>query len=212
MSDSAQDYTYEVLGVDSSGEATIQLTSYDSLQHTVWYQVSSDDSDGSIADVVKQNLDFAVLKWSEERETERTMDIDPPSITVGNPVYARYKTVREDAKPTFNLLTKALDQFDSETNDEIITHFSIRNLTDSEKAEVYSNLSLSRDHLWLNLLEAGLVDSASTILGIEDPAGDSAEIDFRHGHSIGFSSSASQEVQTALGINDSDFAKIFVRD
>ena len=205
MTDSAQDYTYEVLGVDSSGEATIQLTSYDSLQYTVWYQLVAGDSDGTIGEVVKSRASLAVMKWAEEREAT-------PSITIGTPVVNRYKTDTEGVKPSFNFLTKALVETVTEDSDEISTSYSLRSLTDSEKAEVYSGLSLSRENIWLNLLEAGLIDSASSILGIDDPATDSAEIDFRHSHNISFSDGASQEIKSTLGINDSDFAKFFVRD
>ena len=206
MTDSAQDYTYEVLGVDSSGEATIQLTSYDSLQHTIWYQLSPGDSDGTIADVVKSSAGLAVIKWAEEREVT-------PSITIGTPVSTRYKTLSEsNEKPLVNILTKLVESTDSETVDEIVTTYSVRDLTPAEKSEVYQNLSVSREDIWLNLLEAGLVDSASSILGIDDPATDSDEIDFRHSHNISFSDGASQKIKSTLGINDSDFAKFFVRD
>ena len=152
MTDSAQDYTYEVLGVDSSGEATIQLTSYDSLQHTIWYQLSPGDSDGTIADVVKSSAGRAVIKWAEEREVT-------PSITIGTPVSTRYKTLSEsNEKPLVNILTKLVESTDSETADEIVTTYSVRDLTPAEKSEVYQNLAVSREDIWLNLLEAGLID------------------------------------------------------
>ena len=205
MTDSAQDYTYEVLAVDSSGEAMIQLTSFDSLQHTMWYQLSPGDSDGTIADVVKDRASFAVMKWAEEREAT-------PSITIGTPVSTRYKTLSESDKPLVNILTKLIESTESETADEIVTTYSVRDLTSEEKTEVYQNLSISREDIWLNLLEAGLIDSASSILGIDDPANDSDEIDFRHSHNIDFAAAASQKIKSTLGINDSDFAKFFVRD
>ena len=206
MTDSAQDYTYEVLGVDSSGEATIQLTSYDSLQHFVWYQLSPGDSDGTIADVVKQNGAFAVMKWSEEREAT-------PSITIGTPVSTRYKTLSEsNEKPVVNYLTKLVESVETETTDEIITTYSVRDLTTAEKLSVYETLSAPRNELWFNLLEAGLIDSASTVLGIDDHATDSAEIEYRHSDNISYSAPSSQEVKSSLGLNDSDFAALFSRD
>ena len=127
MTDSAQDYTYEVLGVDSSGEATIQLTSYDSLQHTMWYQLSPGDSDGTIADVVKSRASFAVMKWAEEREAT-------PSITIGTPVSTRYKTLSESDKPLVNILTKIVESSESETADEIVTTFSAVDFVETMKA------------------------------------------------------------------------------
>lgn len=205
MTDSAQDYTYEILGVDSSYEVTIRVTSYDSLQSYLFYRAENGDSDGTITTFVANNITRVLLDWEEQRQSA-------PTFTIGTPVVNRYKTDTEGVKPSFNFLTKAIVETVTEDSDEITTSYSLRSLTDSEKAEVYSGLSLSRDDLWLNLLEAGLADSTSTILGISDPATDSAEIDFRHGHTIGFSSEASQEVQSTLGINDSDFAKFFVRN
>jgi len=205
MPDSAQDYTYEVLGVDSSYEVTIQVTSYDSLQSYLFYRAENGDSDGTITNFVANNIGRVLLDWGDQRQSA-------PTFTIGTPVINRYKTVTESEKPSFNSLTSALVETVTEDSNEITTSFSLRNLTDSEKAEVYGGLSLSRSDMWLNLLEAGLIDSASAILGIDDPAGDSDEIDFRHGHSIGFSSSSSQHLKSSLGLNDSDFAKFFVRN
>ena len=206
MTDSAQDYTYEVSSVDSSGQATIRLTSYDSLQHLAFYQLRPGDSDGTIAEFVKERADYAIMKWSEEREAV-------PSITIGTPVSARYKTLREAGeKPLVNFLTKIVESSESETSDEIITSYSVRDLTPSEKSSVYQNLSASRNAVWLNLLEAGLVDSASTVLGITDYASDSAEIEYRHADEIFYASSSSQGIRTSLGLNDSDFAALFSRD
>ncbi len=129
MTDSAQDYTYQVLSVDSSGTAMIQMTSYDSLQHYFWHELESGDSDGTIVSLVKQQESTALFRWSEERQSA-------PSITIGSPVTGRYRTSRDySEKPVFNFLTKTLETYDSVTSDEVITHYSIRSLSDSEKAE-----------------------------------------------------------------------------
>ena len=202
MTDSAQDYTYQVLSVDSSGTAMIQMTSYDSLQYHFWYELEAGDSDGTIANLVKGEENNALFRWSEERQVG-------PSITIGTPVTERYKVRTSDGKPQINLLTKRLESYDSETADEIITHYSVRNLTDSEKAEVYDNLSLSRSSLWMNLIEAGVSDSVAQILQIDDYVADSSEVQFRHSSDLRFYDTGPQEVKSALGFNDSDFAILF---
>ena len=206
MTDSAQDYTYEVTGVDSSGLATITMTSYDSLQHLAFYQLRPGDSDGTIAEYAKGRADYAIVKWSQEREAI-------PSITIGTPVTARYKTLREPGeKPLVNFLMEVVESVETETADEIITSYSVRGLTPSEKSSVYQNLSAPRRDVWLNLLEAGLVDSASMILGITDYASDSSEIEYRHAEEIYYGAPSSQGIKTTLGLNDSDFAALFSRD
>jgi hypothetical protein len=205
MTDSAQDYTYEVLGMDSNYEVTIRVTSYDSLHGHLFYQAKNGDSDGTITTFVANNFGRVFLDWEEQRQSA-------PTFTIGTRVTNRYKTIAEGEKPSFNSLTKTLVETVTEDSNEITTSFSLRGLTDSEKGEIYSRLSSPRSDVWLNLLEAGLIDSTSTILGIDDPAGDSAEIEYRHKSGVEFSASSSQSIQSSLGLNDSDFAALFSRD
>ena len=163
MTDSSQDYTHEVLSVDSSGQATIQLTSYDSLQHLAFYQLRPGDSDGTIAEFVKERADYAIMKWSEEREAV-------PSITIGTPVSARYKTLREAGeKPQVNFLTKQVTSSESETADEVVTTFGVESLTTEQKAVVYTGMSLNREDLWQKLRSGNHIDAVLSGLGIRQP-------------------------------------------
>ena len=162
MTDSAQDYTYEVLAVDSSGEAMIQMTSFDSLQHTFWYQLQSGDSDGTIASLVKNNEPIALLRWGDQRETT-------PTITIGSRASARYKVRSETEKPLFNRLTKTAEVADSETTDEIISYYTVRGLSDSEKANIYTSLSVTREELWQKLRDGSFIDTVLSGLNIQQP-------------------------------------------
>jgi len=163
MTDSAQDYTYEVTGVDSSGLATITMTSYDSLQHLAFYQLRPGDSDGTIAEFAKGRADYAILKWSQEREVT-------PSITIGTPVTARYKTPREAGeKPLVNFLTDYITSSESETTDEVVTTYGVAPLTTEEKAVVYTEMSLTREDLWQKLRSGNHIDAVLSGLGIRQP-------------------------------------------
>ena len=163
MPDIAEDYTYEVLGVDSSGEARIQLTSFDSLQQFVFYRLSPGDSDGTIADVVKQNGAFAMMKWAEEREAT-------PTITIGTPVSTTYKPMSEsNEKPLVNFLTKQVSTSESETASAIITTYSAVSLTTEQKEVVYTGMSLDREQLWQKLRSGNHIDTVLTGLNIRQP-------------------------------------------
>jgi len=162
MTDSAQDYTYEVLAVDSGGEAMVQMTSFDSLHHTFWYQLVSGDSDGTIASLVKNTETTAVMKWRTQRESI-------PTVTIGSPISTRYKVRSEGEKPLINFLTKTVEQADSENSDEIITNYTTRGLSDSEKATIYTGLSVTREELWQKLRNGSFIDTVLSGLDIRQP-------------------------------------------
>ena len=162
MTDSAQDYTYEVLAIDSFGEATIEVTSYDSIQSLLWYQVNSGDSDGTISDFVSQQFPSLLTRWATIRDSGT-------GITIGTPVSARYKIQTLGTKPVVNELTTIAVASDSETNDEIVTTYTTRALSDSEKGEVYTSLTVSREDLWQKLRNGGYIDTVLNGLGIRQP-------------------------------------------
>ena len=162
MTDSAQDYTYEVLAIDSFGEAMIQVTSYDSLQSLLWYKVGSGDSDGTISDFVDQQFPSLISRWATLRDSGS-------GITIGTPVSTRYKVRTLGIKPDINELTTLAVASDSETNDEIVTLYTTRALSDSEKAEVYTSLNVTREDLWQKLRSGGFIDTVLNGLGIRQP-------------------------------------------
>lgn len=203
MTDSAQDYTHEVLSVDSNYQVTIQVTSYDSLQSYLFYSAQSGDSDGTISTFVEKNIGQVLIDWEGQR-------VSAPTLTIGTPVSGRYKTRREDEKPIVSFLRQRVDQYDSETSDEIITHYSVHDLTDSEKSELYSALTTSKDVLWTNLLEGGYVDSVASDLGIDDPVSSRSEIEVRFALNPAFYDSGLQRIKTALSLADSDLASLMV--
>lgn len=162
MTDSAQDYTFEVLSVDSDYRATILVTSYDSLQSYLFYSAQSGDSDGTISTFVANSINRVLSDWASQRETE-------PTLTVGTPVSARYKTRIEGERPEYNFLTHLVEQSDSETNDEIITSYTTRALSDSEKGDIYTTISVTREELWQKLRNGNFVDTVLNGLGIRQP-------------------------------------------
>lgn len=205
MTDSAQDYTYEVLGIDSSGEAMIQMTSFDSLQYFFWYQLETGDSDGTIASLVKGQEQSAIFEWGQQRETT-------PTITIGSSTTNRYKVRSSAEKPVLNFLTKIAEAYDSETADEIITNFNIRSLSDSEKAEVYDRLSVTREELWQKLRNGGLIDTVLNGLGIRQPI--HASWDATAGGSYNWSTDkiASLNVDSVSRIDEGKFRVHFVNE
>lgn len=205
MTDSAQDYTYEVLGIDSSGEAMIQMTSFDSLQYHFWYQLETGDSDGTIASLVKGQEQSAIFEWGQQRETT-------PTITIGSSTTNRYKVRSSAEKPVLNFLTKIAEAYDSETADEIITNFNIRSLSDSEKAEVYDRLSVTREELWQKLRNGGLIDTVLNGLGIRQPI--HASWDATAGGSYNWSTDkiASLNVDSVSRIGEGKFRVHFVNE
>ena len=203
MSELAQDYTYRVLSVDSSGSSIIRITSYDSLDLDWDLQLRAGDSDGSIAAFVDTVIDHTIHHWAAQREAV-------PVVTINAPVADRWKPRTTSAFPSYNFLTQYVDSYDSETNDLITTLYSVRSLTDSEKAETYANLSVSRADMFQNLLDNGYLNSIESDLGIEDISNDSDEVAFRNRGAFEFYEPIMQRVQASLSLNDSDFAKLFV--
>jgi len=161
MTDSAQDYTYRVLAVDSDGLATIRVTSFDSLDMDWSLQLSSTDSDGNVSAFVDTIIDVALAQWAAERT--------PPTITLDTPVARRYKPRTVQTFPSYNVLTQTVDSADSETNDLITTVYTVRSMSDSEKAEVYSTLSVTRESMWQKLRVDGSIDTVMNGLGIRQP-------------------------------------------
>lgn len=162
MTDSAQDYTYEVLSIDSFGEAMIQVTSYDSLQSLLWYQIDGGDSDGTISDFVAKQFPSLLPRWAALRDSGS-------GITIGTPVAGRYKVQNIGTKPVVNELTTIAVASDSENNDEIVTTYTTRALSDSEKGEVYTRLTVTREELWQKLRTGGFIDTVLNGLGIRQP-------------------------------------------
>ena len=161
MSDSAQDYTYEVTSINSNGLATIKMTSFDSLQYYTFMKVNASTTDSDVAAEVEGRIYAALADWENQRST--------PSITVGSVVSTRHKTRSEGEKPVYNFLTQIAEQSDSETNDEIITSYTTRALSDSEKGEVYDTLSVTREELWQKLRNGSFIDTVLNGLGISQP-------------------------------------------
>ena len=83
MTDSAQDYTYEVTGIDSSGLATITMTSYDSLEYFTGMRVNASTTDSDVVRFVESRIENALEKWADQRAT--------PSITVGSETSLRQR-------------------------------------------------------------------------------------------------------------------------
>ena len=162
MTDSAQDYTYRVLAVDSGGLATIRVTSYDSLDMDWNLQLSSTDSDGTVSAFVDTIIGFTLEQWASERT--------PPTITLNTPVAGRYKPRATAAFPIYNFLTQYVDSADSETNDLITKVYTVRALTGPEKENVYTNrVTVSREDLWQKLRNGGYIDTVLNGLGIRQP-------------------------------------------
>lgn len=152
----AQDYTYEILELDSFNLATIRTTSYDSLTLDWNLQLTADDSDGTIEKFVADNIHVAIDQFDLDRQAA-------PNVTLGTKVAGRWKPKQRDTHPVYNFLTKYVDSYDSETNDLITTHFSVRDLTDSEKQEVYSTLTVDRDAFEINLQREHRLDSVQQV-------------------------------------------------
>ena len=180
MSELAQDYTYRVLSVDSSGSSIIRITSYDSLDLDWDLQLRAGDSDGSIAAFVDTVIDHTIHHWAVEREAV-------PVVTINTPVADRWKPRTTGAFPSYNFLTQYVDSYDSETNDLITTLYSVRNLSPSEKISVYDELVTPRDILLRNLGTSNRLDSAEQYFQVSNAMIKSAAWDGSTGASFDWS-------------------------
>ena len=136
MTDSAQNYSYEVTNVDSNGLATITMTSYDSLQYFTGMRVDASTTDSDVTVFVETRVADALAKWSDQRAT--------PSITVGSETSLRYRIRTEAEEPDYNYLTHKLVSSETIDSDTITVNYTPTALSDSEKAEVYAGIFLPR--------------------------------------------------------------------
>ena len=176
MTDSAQDYTYEVTRIDSSGLATITMTSYDSLEYFTGMRVNASTTDSDVVRFVESRVENALEKWADQRAT--------PSITIGSAAL-RYRNRITNEEPDYNYLTQRSVPYETIDSDTITVNYSLTSLNDSEKAEVYSNLFLSRASLWNRLEEDDRLDSV--LSGLKVPMGAHATWDASAGGSFDWS-------------------------
>ena len=160
MTDSAQDYTYEVTRIDSSGLATITMTSYDSLEYFTGMKVNASTTDSDVVKFVESRVENALEKWADQRAT--------PSITIGSAAL-RYRNRITNEEPEYNYLTQRSVPYETIDSDTITVNYSLTSLNDSEKAEVYSNLFSARASLWNRLEEDNRLDSV--LAGLKVPMG-----------------------------------------
>jgi hypothetical protein len=160
MTDSAQDYTYEVTRIDSSGLATITMTSYDSLEYFTGMKVNASTTDSDVVKFVESRVENALEKWADQRAT--------PTITIGSAAL-RFRNRITNEEPDYNYLTQKSVPYETIDSDTITVNYSLTSLNDSEKAEVYSNLFLSRASLWNRLEEDNRLDSV--LSGLKVPMG-----------------------------------------
>lgn len=177
MTDSAQDYTYEVTSVDSSGIAAITMTSYDSLQYFTGMRVHASTTDSDVVTFVKSRVDDALSKWASARA--------PTTITVGSETSLRYRTRIFNELPEFNYLTHKIVSSETVDSYNITTDYNSVPLNDSEKAEVYSGVFSTRASLWNKLDGEGRLDSV--LSGLDVPIGAHATWDASAGGSFDWS-------------------------
>jgi len=177
MTDSAQDYTYEVTGIDSSGLATITMTSYDSLEYFTGMRVNASTTDSDVVKFVESRIENALEKWADQRAT--------PSITVGSETSLRHRIRITNEEPDYNYLTQKSVPYETVDSDTITVDYTLAPLNDSEKAEVYSALFSSRASLWNRLEEDDRLDSV--LAGLKVPIGAHATWDASAGGSFDWS-------------------------
>ena len=177
MTDSAQNYTYCVTSVDSSGIAAITLTSHDSLQYFTGMRVHEGTTDADVVTFIKTREEDALSKWADKRAT--------PTITVGTDYTLRYRTRVVNAVPEYNYLTHKIVSSETIDSDNITTDYTPTPMNDSEKAEVYSTVFTTRASLWNKLDEDGRLDSV--LSGLKVPLGAHATWDASAGGSYDWS-------------------------
>ena len=177
MTDSAQNYSYEVTNVDSNGLATITMTSYDSLQYFTGMRVDASTTDSDVTAFVETRVLDAISKWASDRET--------PSITVGSETSLRHRIRVTNERPDYNYLTRKLVPYETIDSDTITIDYTPTLMNDSEKAEVYAGIFLPRASLWSRLETDGRLDSVLNDLNI--PLGAHATWDGSAGESFDWS-------------------------
>ena len=178
MTDSAQNYSYEVTSIDSSGLATITMTSFDSLQYFTGMRVDASTTDSDVTTFVETRVQDALDKWSDQRAT--------PSITVGSETSLRYRIRTENPAPEdYNYLTHKLVRSETIDSDTITVDFVPTPMSDSEKAEVYSTVYATRASLWNRLDLDERLDSV--LAGLDIPIGSHATWDASAGAAFDWS-------------------------
>ena len=177
MTDSAQNYSYEVTRIDSSGLATITMTSFDSLQYFTGMKVDASTTDSDVTAFVETRVQDALDKWSDQRAT--------PSITVGSETSLRYRIRTENEEPDYNYLTHKLVSSETVDSDTITVNYTPTAMSDSEKAEVYSTVYATRASLWNRLDLDERLDSV--LAGLDIPIGSHATWDASAGAAFDWS-------------------------
>ena len=204
MTDSAQNYTYEVTNVDSSGIATITMTSYDSLQYFTGMRVHAGTSDSDVVEFVESRVEDALSKWADQRAT--------PTITIGSETTLRYRNRVFGEVPDYNYLTHKIDSAETIDSYAITTTYNSTPLNDSEKAEVYSNVFATRASLWNKLDEDGRLDSV--LAGMNVPIGAHATWDASAGVSFDWSTDkiSSRNVANVERVSTGRYKVHFIND
>lgn len=204
MTDSAQNYTYEVTAVDSSGIAAITLTSYDSLQYFTGMRIHEGTVDSDVTVFVKSRVEDALSKWADRRAT--------PTITVGSETTLRYRTKIFGETPDYNYLTHKIVSAETIDSFNITTLYNAIALNDSEKAEVYSGVFADRARLWNKLDEDGRLDSV--LSGLNVPIGAHATWDASAEGSFDWSTDkiSSRNVENVERVSTGRFKVHFIND
>ena len=214
--DSALDYSFRVhaINVDQGIVTLVYYTdSTDTDRPDVFRNVALAASEFNDSDLQIRAQEAAlsvVTQWDKIIERNAANPTFNDSDFINDTYSARYKPTVYDTQPLYNPMTHDLTSSDSEGNDEIRVSYSVYALSDSEKAQRRSALSITRGGVWKALLIEGRLDSAATSLGLYSGSYDSEEVDFLSADFLGFDDVLLTELRSTLGYTDSDFAALIV--
>ena len=215
--DSAIDYKWEITHLDVSQRLmTVKYDPADStdsarpsvfLNHNVKYDEFT-ESDLTVIATDYWAERRVVKVWDEVIEALAENPSFDPDTLIGNSYSSRYKVRTGDSVPDINYLTQEVTFYDSASYDEIRTKYTVVALDASARADKRLTLESTRNNFWLGLQKSDYLGTASTALSLSDSYGayNNEDVNFLTSDIVTFGDSVSTAIQTAVGLNDSDWA------
>lgn len=213
--DSAIDYNWEVTQISlDNGFMTVKYTvadSTDSSRPAFFRNVHLNGTQFNDSDIrvsAEKNALFAITRWDRIIEANAANPSFNAGSIVGVSNSARYIPDVYTNPGDYNPLTQKVVYTDSLDSSGHYYTGSLVNLSDSEKAEVYSTISYKVGDVRHALESDGRLDSVVSLLGADSlQTSDTDELIFNnYALSVSFDAPITGEIKTLLGLNDSGMA------
>ena len=210
--DSAIDYVWEIAHLDVSQRLmTVKYDTADSsdsarpsvfLNHIVSVD-QFNESDLTTIATTRNAEERVVSEWDKVIESNTANPSFDANTLIGNSYSSRYKVRSHDSVPSYNPLTHSRSTYDSEGADDICTKYTVSAMNDSDKTVYRNSIIIQRRNFWEGLEYSNYLTTATNALVAENSLAIPALL---NEDTVSFGDSISGTVQTALSLNDSDWA------